>query len=49
MGGLFKEVRRCLMKGHEDIYNEEYREDMSENDEINAFEEAFMQGYGEAI
>jgi hypothetical protein len=31
----------------EHIYDKEYREDLSENDEIEPFEEAFMQGYGE--
>jgi hypothetical protein len=30
-----------------DIYDEEYLQDMSENDEIEPFEEAFMVGYSE--
>lgn len=32
-----------------DIYDEEYREGMSDNDEIDPFEEGFMRGYGEAL
>ena len=33
----------------EDIYDEEYLEEMGENDEISPNEEAFMFGYGESI
>ena len=36
-------------ESEEDIYNEEYREDMSDNDEINPWEQAFMLGYGDAL
>lgn len=32
-----------------DIYSAEFREDLLENDEISAVEEAFMQGYSKAI
>ena len=32
-----------------DIYDSKSREELSDNDEIEPFEEAFMIGYGEAI
>lgn len=32
----------------EDIYEEEYREELVENDEISLEEEAFLKGYDEA-
>ena len=38
-----------MSEEHFDIYDEEYRDDLADNDEIEPFEEAFMQGYGEAI
>ena len=34
---------------HHDIYDAAYREDLSDNDEIEPFEDAFMRGYGEAL
>ena len=34
---------------HYDIYDDEYLDELSENDEIEPFEEAFMIGYGEAL
>ena len=36
------------MKDTFDIYDQECREDMSDNDEIDPSEEAFMIGYGES-
>lgn len=32
----------------EDIYDEDYREELLENDEISLEEEAFLKGYDEA-
>jgi hypothetical protein len=32
----------------EDIYSEDYREELVDNDEVSAEEEAFMRGYEEA-
>jgi hypothetical protein len=37
------------MTEDQDIYNDEGREALVENDEIDSYEEAFMLGYGEAI
>jgi len=33
---------------HEDIYDDEYREELMENDKISLAEEAFLRGYEEA-
>ena len=33
---------------HEDIYDENYREELVENDEISLEEEAFLNGYDDA-
>jgi len=38
-----------IEEGEEDIYDRDYRDDMSDNDEINPREQAFMLGYGDAL
>ena len=37
-----------MSEEQEDIYDGEYREELSENDEIDPREEAFMMGYEDA-
>ena len=36
------------LESNEDIYSEDGREELVDNDEIDSFEEAFMKGYEES-